>query len=31
MKKYIVESIIDSKIVDGRKYYLVKWQGYPVN
>jgi hypothetical protein len=26
---YVVESIIGKKVVEGKLYYNVKWQGYP--
>jgi hypothetical protein len=26
---YVVESIIGKKVVEGKVYYRVKWQGYP--
>jgi len=25
---YVVERIIDEEIVEGKAYYLIKWQGY---
>jgi hypothetical protein len=28
-KEYYVEKILDKKYVDGKTYYLVKWEGYP--
>ncbi len=26
--EYLVEKILDKKEVDGKLYYLVKWEGY---
>ena len=30
-KLYKVEKIITRKIVDGRRFYLIKWEGYSIN
>lgn len=31
VKKFVVEKILDSKKINGKKHYLVKWAGFPSN
>jgi hypothetical protein len=28
---YVVEKVIDSKVMNGETYYLIVWAGYPVS
>jgi len=28
-KDYEVEEVVDMKVEDSKKFYLIKWQGYP--
>jgi len=31
MKKYIIDQIIDSSIIDDRKFYLIKWKDLSIS
>ena len=29
--EYLVEKILDKKMIKGSEYYLIKWEGYPIS